>query len=70
VARRNDLIDKGGPVVRPFLLQDRHKNQVELVEERALGVQALLGAGEFDDEVDDKVPDTYFMSFVESSVVR
>ena len=31
VAGRDDLVDEGGPVVRPFLLEHRYEDQVELV---------------------------------------
>lgn len=30
----NDLIDEGRPIVRPFLLQNGNKNQIEFVQER------------------------------------
>jgi hypothetical protein len=55
VARRYDLVDERRPVVGPLLLQDRDEDEVELVEEGALGAAAIVVVGELDDEVDDKV---------------
>jgi hypothetical protein len=59
MAGRNDLVDEGGPLVRPILLQDRDKDKVQLVQKRTFVVEALFGAGELDNEVDDEVADTY-----------
>ena len=54
----DNLIDEGGPVVRPLLFQDRDQDQVQFVQERAFGAELLLGARILDDEIDDEVPDT------------
>lgn len=43
--------------MRPFLLEDRHEDKVEFVEQHALAPQALLRVRALDDEVDDKVAD-------------
>lgn len=32
MTRRDDLVDEGGPVVRPFLLQNGDENEIELVQ--------------------------------------
>jgi hypothetical protein len=32
VAGRDNLVDEGGPVVRPFLLENGYKDKVEFVE--------------------------------------
>jgi hypothetical protein len=59
VTRRDDLIDEGGPVVRPFLLEDRDEDEVELVQQSAVGAAAVVVVGELDDEVDDEVADAW-----------
>jgi hypothetical protein len=51
-------IDEGRPVVGPLLLQDRDEDEVELVQEGALGAAGVVVVGELDDEVDDEVSDT------------
>jgi hypothetical protein len=45
--------------VRPFLLQYRHKDQVQLVQKRLLGPQGLFGARALNDELNNEVSDTY-----------
>lgn len=55
MARGNDLVDECGPVVRPFLLQNRDQDQIQFVQEGALSTELLFGPGVFDDEVDDEV---------------
>ena len=57
MAGRDDLVDEGRPVVRPFLLQDRHQDKVQLVEKGTLGLEGLLGARACEDVLDDEVPD-------------
>jgi hypothetical protein len=59
VTRRDDLVDEGGPVVRPFLLEDRDEDEVELVQQGAVGAAAVVVVGELDDEVDDEVADAW-----------
>lgn len=58
MAGGDNLVDKGGPVVRPFLLQDRDQDQVQFVQECALGAELLFGAGVLDNKIDDEVSDT------------
>lgn len=58
MARRNDFVDERGPVVWPFLLKDRDKHEVELVQECLLGAQSLFAIGTLDNELDDEVSDT------------
>lgn len=58
MARSDNLVDKRGPVVRPFLLEDGNEDQVKLVEKRLLGSKRLFGAGALDNELDNKVTDT------------
>jgi hypothetical protein len=36
VARGDNFVDEGRPVVRPFLLEDGDEDEVELVEEGSL----------------------------------
>jgi hypothetical protein len=55
VAGRDDLVYESWPVVRPFLLENRHEDEVQLVEEGAVGAAAVVVVRELDDEVDDKV---------------
>lgn len=45
--------------MRPFLLEDRDEDKVQLVEECSLGFERLFGARGLDDEVDDKVTDPF-----------
>lgn len=59
MARGNNLIDEGGPVVRPFLLQNGDKNEIELVQQRALRLDLLFGFGVFENESHNKIADTY-----------
>ena len=58
MAGGDDFVDEGWPVVRPFLLQDGHEDQVELVEERLLRAEGLFGARALNDELDDEVTDS------------
>lgn len=44
--------------MRPFLLEDGNKDQVELVNQSSFLAQALVGARHLDDELDNKVADT------------
>jgi hypothetical protein len=39
------------------LLEDGHEDQVQLIEEGAVGAAAVIVVGELEDEVDDKVAD-------------
>ena len=55
MARRDDLIDEGRPVVGPFLLEDGYEDQIQLVEKGPLALQALFAVRALDDEVDYKV---------------
>lgn len=59
MARLNDLVDEGGPVVWPLLLQNRDQDQVQFVQESTFAAEFLLGAGILDDEIDDEVADAY-----------
>jgi len=62
MAGGDDLIDERRPVVRPFLLQYRDEDQVQLVQESSLGSKLLFGAGGLDDEVNDEVSNSYYQS--------
>jgi hypothetical protein len=44
VAGGNDFVDEGGPVVRPFLLEDRYKDKIEFVKEGTLLLEGFFGA--------------------------
>jgi hypothetical protein len=44
MAGGNDFVDEGGPVVGPFLLEDRDKDEVELIQESPLRFEGLFGA--------------------------
>lgn len=57
MAGGDDLVDEGGPVVRPLLLQDGDEDQVEFVEKGAFGAKLLLRAGVLDDEIHDEIAD-------------
>lgn len=59
MAGGNYLIDEVGPVVRPLLLQNGDQDQVEFVDQCAFGSELFLGAGIFDDEIDDKIANSY-----------
>lgn len=68
MARGDDFIDEGWPVVRPFLLENGHKNQIQLVDERSLRFQTLLRIRTRDDEVHHKVSYAYtFLSVVKAA---
>lgn len=58
MAGRDDFVDKCWPVVRPFLLEDRYKNKVELVQEGSLGFERLLRGRALDDKVHNKIANT------------
>jgi hypothetical protein len=59
MARGDDLIDEGGPVMRPLLLENRHQDQIQFVQEGALSTELLFGSGVLDNEVDDEVSNTW-----------
>jgi hypothetical protein len=60
-AGRDDFVDESGPVVRPFLLQDGYKDEVELVQEGSLRSECLFRARALEDVLNDEVPDSYAM---------
>lgn len=55
MAGRDDLVDEGGPIVGPFLLEDGDKDEIELVKKRFLALQTFLRARTLDDEAYDEV---------------
>lgn len=55
MAGRDDLVDEGGPVVRPLLFEDGNEDHVELVDQGSLLAQTFVGARHLDDELDNKV---------------
>lgn len=55
MAGGDDFVDEGRPVVRPLLLEDGYKDEVEFVEQGALCLQRLFGTRALDNEVDHKV---------------
>lgn len=57
MAGRDDFVDKGRPVVGPFLLEDGDENKIKLVEKGFVGSQGLVGVGGLDNELDNKVAD-------------
>ena len=44
MAGGDDFVDKGGPVVRPFLLEDGYEDEVEFVKEGTLCFEGFFGA--------------------------
>ena len=48
--------------MRPFLLEHGYEDEVQLVQERAIGAAAVVVVGELDDEVYDKVADACIVS--------
>jgi hypothetical protein len=58
VAGRDDLIDKGGPVVRPLLLQNGYEDEIKLVEKCLLRSKGFFAARALDDELNDEIPNT------------
>ena len=42
MTRRDDLIDEGGPIVGPILLQDGYQDKVEFVDKSTLTFEALF----------------------------
>ncbi len=59
MAGRDDFVDKRGPVVRPFLLEDGDEHQIELVEQCLVVSQGLFAVGALDDELHNKVTDAW-----------
>lgn len=45
--------------MRPFLLQHRHKDEVEFVDKCFFGLEGLLRARALQDVLDDEVADTW-----------
>lgn len=43
----------------PFLLQNRNEDEIELVEEGALGAAGVVIVGELNNEVDNEVADAW-----------
>lgn len=62
MAGRDDLVDEGGPVVRPFLLQDRDEYEVQLVEKGAVGLEGFFRVGALENVLNDKVADSCYLS--------
>lgn len=58
MARRDDFVDECRPVVRPFLLEDGDKNQIELVQQGLLRLDGLFRGGALKDIIHDKVADS------------
>jgi hypothetical protein len=44
MARGDDFVDESGPVMRPFLLEDRDEDEVELIDEGSLRLKRFFGA--------------------------
>ena len=59
MAGGDDFVDERRPVVRPFLFEDRDKDEIQLVEQNALISQALFSIRCLDDEFNDEVANTY-----------
>lgn len=57
MARGDDFIDEGGPVVWPFLLQDGNQSQIQFIEEELVGFERIVRLRDLQDLVDDEVPD-------------
>ena len=57
MARGDDFVDEGGPVVGPFLLENRHEDKVEFVEKGSLCLQRFFGTGALYDKLDYEVSD-------------
>jgi hypothetical protein len=62
MTRRDNLVDEGRPIVRPFLLEDRDEDEVQLVEEGALGAAAIIAVRQLDNKIDNKVADAWARS--------
>ena len=45
--------------MRPLLLEDGDKNEVELVEQDTVGLEKLFGTRTLEDILDDEVADTW-----------
>lgn len=58
MAGGDDLIDKGRPVVRPFLLENGDEDEIQLVEKGLLGSQGFFGTGALENEINNEVADT------------
>ena len=59
MAGRDDLIDKRGPMVRPFLLQNVYQNNVELIKKSPFALEFFLCPRVVDDAVHDKIANAW-----------
>lgn len=59
MAGGDDFVDEGRPVVRPLLLENGDEDEIELVKQGSLRLKRLFRGGALNDEVDDKVANTY-----------
>ena len=57
MARGDDLVDECGPIMWPFLLENRNEDKVQLVEEGAVDLGAVFVVRQLDDEIDHEVAD-------------
>lgn len=61
MAGRDDFVYESRPVVRPLLLEYRDEDQVQLVEEGFVLFQSIFGARTLDNELDNKVSNTWIL---------
>lgn len=58
MARWNDFVDEGRPIVWPLLLQDGNKDQIKFVQKGAFASETLFWFRALNDKIDDEVSDT------------
>ncbi len=66
MAGGDDFVDKCGPVVRPFLLENGDEDKVKLVDEGSLGFKRFFGARGLDDEADNEVANSWTSQLADS----
>lgn len=59
MASRNDLVDKVGPVMGPFLLQNGNEDEIKFIEQSSLSLEVVLRTRVLNNKIDNKVADAY-----------
>lgn len=58
MAGGDDFVYEGRPVVRPLLLENGHKDEVELVQKGSLRLERFLGGRALDDKIHNEIANT------------
>ena len=60
MTRRDDLVDKGRPIMWPFLFEYGDEDKIELIQECTLGSQVFFRARALYYAIDDEVADASY----------